>query len=619
MTKVEPIFIHSLFRAGSTYLFTAFRRAGKEYTCYQEPLHEIAVFARNNVSILDQAGGEMNEFLRHPSIDGSYYKELIDAWPTWTDFINENSVYNGYFSESKDEIGVPYWAALTENSTGRPVFQECRTSSRINAIKKILNGEHIYLWRNPWDQWWSYKVAPYFDVTSQIIIHAQNSPQPVHNLLKELQLKNCGTQDLDCIFSYYYDNPLTTEQSYLIFYLLWCLGLKEGQSSADLLINIDSLSTSNDYKQEIESYLNFKDIHNIYFYDCSIPQTTYTSKESVFFQSLEAKVHSWLLDGGWHKSDLDRIQSMRLEHQPSNLVYKQDNEQGRDLLKQSSRARDLVSRYEKVLFDRTVYLKNKFEETRLKSEITEKNNKELIDASIKDLETIKKLNLDVKLTKTQEHQNKEQLQQALSLAQIEQAKANHLNQQLSQAHAQEQQTKDQLRQALSLAQIAQAKADHFSQQLSQAHAQDQQTKDQLQQALSLALAMKSQGIEQAQQLQQMHQQALIKHNAEALAQITQVQAELDHLHQCNHQHRSELENKQQELHDTQQANQHLLLHTHALQKQIEALHKSWSWTITAPLRWGLLHLLRPLVSWSTLANIIIAWTKIRIMSILKIF
>jgi len=49
-----PIYIHSLFRAGSTYLFHVFRRSKAGYWCYQEPLHEVAFIAKHNPDILCQ-------------------------------------------------------------------------------------------------------------------------------------------------------------------------------------------------------------------------------------------------------------------------------------------------------------------------------------------------------------------------------------------------------------------------------------------------------------------------------------------------------------------------------------------------------------------------------------
>ena len=44
--NATPIFIHSLFRSGSTYLFKLCRSSPAGYWCYQEPLHE-AVLAAN--------------------------------------------------------------------------------------------------------------------------------------------------------------------------------------------------------------------------------------------------------------------------------------------------------------------------------------------------------------------------------------------------------------------------------------------------------------------------------------------------------------------------------------------------------------------------------------------
>ena len=75
----DPVFIHSLWRAGSTYLFSVFRRSNAGYWCYQEPVHEIALLAKDNPENLLSYNGEKMQALRHPPLAASYFLELYEA------------------------------------------------------------------------------------------------------------------------------------------------------------------------------------------------------------------------------------------------------------------------------------------------------------------------------------------------------------------------------------------------------------------------------------------------------------------------------------------------------------------------------------------------------------
>ncbi|WP_346308584.1 FkbM family methyltransferase [Limnohabitans sp.] len=133
-----------------------------------------------------------------------------------------------------------------------------------------------------------------------------------------------------------------------------------------------------------------------------------------------------------------------------------------------------------------------------------------------------------------------------------------------QQHAAEQREQQAREEALA----AQSQASQLSQQLALAQSKEQQTKEQLQQALNLAQTAQT----QADQLNQ---------------QLAQAQTE--------------------NLRNTQQINHHNWLQTQALQARIDALQTSWSWTLTAPLRWAAGLLLRPTASARESANRILAW------------
>ena len=169
--RAEPIFIHSLWRTGSTFLFSVFRRSPNGYWCYQEPIHEFALYSKDAPDLLMSNHLASPDVLRHPHLDKPYFYELFKTWPQWRNDINKNIIYDAYFAEADNDSTTIYLDKLIKNSKGRPVIQECRTSSRISVLKKSLGGQHIYLWRNPWDQWWSYKATHYFDITNQLILN----------------------------------------------------------------------------------------------------------------------------------------------------------------------------------------------------------------------------------------------------------------------------------------------------------------------------------------------------------------------------------------------------------------------------------------------------------------
>ncbi|TWG38862.1 glycosyltransferase involved in cell wall biosynthesis [Acidovorax delafieldii] len=349
----SPIFVHSIFRAGSTYIFNVFRRSCGGYWCYQEPLHEAAYYYRADPSSLrfDDLDSK-TQLLRHPKLEKSYFDELIDVWPVWEKAINEKIIYEEYFYDPESEAEIEYWRTLARGAKGRPVFQECRTSGRIEFIKRHLEGSHVYLWRNPWDQWWSYKVTSYFDVVNLIIVSSPQAPPLVKNIWAELDIPSCSERSLSNLFSFYENIALTSEKSYLIFYLLWCLALREGMVHADLMINIDSLSDSSCYKLEILAALKNMGINEINFSDCEVPQGRYSERDSQFFLPLEIRVHRWLIEGGWTEADLSAIQIARERHRPS---FSHEMVSSSDLIRTTeheSRARELAIRAETLLAQR---------------------------------------------------------------------------------------------------------------------------------------------------------------------------------------------------------------------------------------------------------------------------
>lgn len=336
-----PVFIHSLFRAGSTYIFNTFRRSAAGYWCYQEPLHEISLYARDNREILLREDASKMAMLRHPRLAAPYFRELHEVAERCLGALKKSDVYDAYFALGGEQFGLEYWKSLISESRGQPVIQECRTSCRIGAIKEGLGGFHVYLWRNPWDQWWSYKVADYFDATSQLFLNAPRHPEVIARLRKEIGFCSFESEDLPAQMDRFLKNPLPPEHSYLVFYVLWLLALKEGVAHADLLLNIDRLSDDAEYREVMIGMMAAHGICGVDFSDCVSPQTVYGADDCNYFERVEDKAHGLLLLSGMTQRELNDLLCLRRENEPR-IWTDGDAGPSASLLRDAERARSLV-------------------------------------------------------------------------------------------------------------------------------------------------------------------------------------------------------------------------------------------------------------------------------------
>ena len=312
----SPIFIHSMLRSGSTYLFATLRELNNLY-CYYEPMHELVAWASTDVARLDiETHADKMQQLRHPEMQSPYFDELQQIWPAWQHRLAPEVVYGGYFAESFVEAGGDFYAALCDAAPGRPVFSECRTAGRIAALKQGLGGWHAYLWRNPWDQWWSTQVDDYFEVSNRIVAHANALPPTLLSLREALDLKLSPDQRFSEARDFYLLRPLDFEASYGWFYGVWLHTLELAICSADLLLNIDSLSHSEDHRAMVSNAFAERGVGPVDFSDASAPSTRFTAAELEAFVAVEARVHDVFSVSGWGAERLPAILALREQHRP---------------------------------------------------------------------------------------------------------------------------------------------------------------------------------------------------------------------------------------------------------------------------------------------------------------
>jgi len=157
----SPCFIHSSWRTGKTWFSLLFRHF-PETVCFYEPFNEVlaTLTAAEAVQLRPQSWES-----RHPS-SVSYWREyipLIRKSGGIRLFRPEMSYdwfipIGGLRGELRD-AELKYLALLARHAQRRhqmPVFAFSRSLGRIRPIRKRLQGTHIVVIRNLWEQWASY-------------------------------------------------------------------------------------------------------------------------------------------------------------------------------------------------------------------------------------------------------------------------------------------------------------------------------------------------------------------------------------------------------------------------------------------------------------------------------
>lgn len=310
-----PIFIHSLFRSGSTYLFNSFRRSSFDYWCYQEPLNEMLLHLNADAERLLEMSEVTAKSLRHPAMSRPYYWEYYQVRSELEGLIEKSFCYDDFFineGESLPESQVRYFMSLISNAKGRPLLQFCRSLGRINGLKNEFGGVHIHLWRNPRSQWWSFKIINYFDNVIQLIYKARNLPPVLMEIKSLCEINNYHNDDIENEILNAKRHPLNPRAGYMAFYALWLFSYIEGEKHSNITINIDSLSLDKIYRENKIRELSQLNINEIDFTDCVIPQLYFTDKEQEFYNDIEDEVKGLFSQNGYEKPLINKsIKSYR--------------------------------------------------------------------------------------------------------------------------------------------------------------------------------------------------------------------------------------------------------------------------------------------------------------------
>lgn len=284
-----PVFIHSLFRSASTYFFDKFRRLGTGFTCYQEPFNEILAALNDPRRQEELLVPPEYEALRHPVLDRPYFYEFWCMRERLQGLFHESFSYERYFLSpggALSDAEHTYIATLIAQAPGRAVLQFCRSAGRIAALRQVFGGLHIHLWREPRTQWWSYKIADYFDKASQRIYFSPTLPPALHALAATAGITPGRLRQRPA------------QHNYRLFYGLWLDAWLRLQAHAQMDIGIDIAATSPAAAQRITRELDARLGCPIDLTDLRARGMSFTPAERDFYAGVEAQVGAVFVANG---------------------------------------------------------------------------------------------------------------------------------------------------------------------------------------------------------------------------------------------------------------------------------------------------------------------------------
>lgn len=277
----RAVFLHSGWRCGSTYVWSRFRR-NPFTTSFYEPFGES--LARCSPKRIErQTAQGWNS--RHPPLQLPYAAEYR---PVLRPFIRGVPGYRldfalaRYFPTAKG-IGpeARYISRLIAHAQRRgtyPVFGLSRSLGRAAALKHALGGYHVLIRRNARQQWLSCRSyrekipLSYFELCHFLILALAPAGSPARRFAGMLglpPLPRTLPKQLKFLHDAIY--PWSDELSYRAFIAVSLLSHAVAEPVADLVLDVDRLGRSPQYRECIRSRILADVGLSIDFNDCRVP------------------------------------------------------------------------------------------------------------------------------------------------------------------------------------------------------------------------------------------------------------------------------------------------------------------------------------------------------------
>ena len=247
----QPIFLHSSFRTSSTWLWTKFRRLSNVlayYEVFHEGLDQIAagsLTATNYSSWESHHPPQAPYFLEYlPLLKAAGGVSGFDASMSFSRFIPKDGLHGELSIEEQAYLNLLVTQAYRGNKI--PLLSCTRSIGRMSAIKRHMPVKNILIYRNLFHQWASY--------SGQFL---RGNPYFIETIGKTIS--SCRQDDflarLDEVFSLRENTP-QDEKNFSVFLLMHLYLYAQELDSADLIIDLTSLSDDENMRSSVEAELS---------------------------------------------------------------------------------------------------------------------------------------------------------------------------------------------------------------------------------------------------------------------------------------------------------------------------------------------------------------------------
>jgi len=247
MSLDRPIFIHAMWRTGSTYVWKKFRD-DPHYRAYYEPLHERLRQPREAVEAV--CGAVTMAALRHPPTSDFYFAEYPFTPGGGVAYFRKSLSYERYSLEptEPDQELRRYIGNLCEYASRhgqRPVFQFNRSLLRAGWLARNFPSVNVLVLRNPLAVWKSFQSfeARYFQTGICRILGQNRSKSPIRNLVPwfdfPCEVRGTVEEEADCYGPFAKKNENLLYPPFFDFYLLSTIHCAQ---HADCILDLDEIT-----------------------------------------------------------------------------------------------------------------------------------------------------------------------------------------------------------------------------------------------------------------------------------------------------------------------------------------------------------------------------------------
>ena len=319
--RANPIFVHAMFRTGSTYIWNKFRRLPR-YVCYYEPFHQLlsGITPKNIKNTLTQdfkAAG-------HPELAKYYlyeYEALVKENEPGVPFFRKELSFDWFClpAGEPNPYQKRYVDFLIQAAGDKiPLFKFNRTALRSGWFKSFYPGSlNVYLHRNPREQWQSYRAIEArsgydkFFLMDLIALSKNRENALVRPLAAAVPLfyLNAPLYADEELFYRTLCQAYAEKERYFIFYYLWLVSLCENAMVADMLWDINALARDEAYRKKVNEWLTARKVDPIDFSDCRITSYSDFQLPPTAMAEIEAQAQE-LIAGVYTKANFKRIAAM---------------------------------------------------------------------------------------------------------------------------------------------------------------------------------------------------------------------------------------------------------------------------------------------------------------------